>query len=57
MYTEVNPVNDKIDLLKKYKYTLCLENSLMEGYVTEKPIHAYLSGCITYIEEATKIQG
>ena len=23
-----------------------MENSVMEGYVTEKPIHAYLSGCI-----------
>ena len=54
--SQTNPVNDKIDLLKKYKY-ICLENSLMEGYVTEKPIHAYLSGCIAIYRGGHKNSG
>ena len=45
--SQSNPVNDKLKLIEKYKYTICMENSIMEGYVTEKPIHAYLSGCIS----------
>ena len=36
----------KRDLLKKYKYCLCPENSISPGYYTEKIPEAYISGSI-----------
>lgn len=39
------PVTDKLSLLKEYKLTICPENSIGDGYITEKPMHGYLSGC------------
>ena len=42
-----NPVGDKIELLKRYSATICFENSYFPGYATEKPIHGYLSDCIS----------
>lgn len=31
-----NPVNDKIDFIKDYKFTIAFENSSVSGYTTEK---------------------
>jgi hypothetical protein len=39
-----NPVDDKQQLLSSYRGHLCFENSFTPGYVTEKPMHAYLAG-------------
>jgi len=36
----------KFDLLKEYKFCLCPENSIYDGYVTEKLIDAYAGGCV-----------
>jgi hypothetical protein len=36
----------KFDLLKEYKFCLCPENSVYDGYVTEKLIDAYAGGCV-----------
>lgn len=36
----------KLDLLKKYRYNICFENSIYHGYHTEKVVQAKLSGCI-----------
>jgi hypothetical protein len=36
----------KFDLLKDYKFSLCPENSIYDGYITEKLIDAYAGGCI-----------
>jgi hypothetical protein len=33
--------NSKFDLLKDYKFSLCPENSIYDGYVTEKLLDAY----------------
>jgi hypothetical protein len=38
------PVHDKHKILQRYKITLAPENSLFEGYVTEKPIHSFVAG-------------
>ena len=38
---------DKQILLNRYKLTLAPENSLYEGYVTEKPIHSFLAGTMS----------
>lgn len=36
----------KIQFLQKYLFNLCPENSLQEGYVTEKIFDAVIAGCI-----------
>lgn len=36
----------KINLLKQYKFNLCYENIALEGYVTEKIFHCFLTGTI-----------
>jgi hypothetical protein len=40
------PVNNKIDLMKDYKFNLCFENSIIPGYITEKALHAKIAGTI-----------
>ncbi len=39
-------VPTKYDLAKNYKFTLCFENDLFPGYVTEKLLDAYLCGTV-----------
>ncbi len=36
----------KFELLKQYRFNLCFENSIFPGYYTEKPLHAWVGGCI-----------
>ena len=36
----------KFDLLKDYKFSLCPENSIYDGYVTEKLLDAYAGGTL-----------
>jgi hypothetical protein len=38
-----NYVEDKIGVGNKYKFVICFENDLYPGYVTEKPLEAWLS--------------
>jgi hypothetical protein len=38
-----NYVNDKIGVGNNYKFVICFENDLYPGYVTEKPLEAWLS--------------
>lgn len=39
-------LENKKNTLEKYNFNVCFENDLYPGYVTEKPVEAYLSGCI-----------
>ena len=42
-----NPLRQsKFDILPEYKFCLCPENSIYDGYVTEKLIDAYAGGCV-----------
>jgi hypothetical protein len=42
-----NPLRkSKLDVLPEYKFCLCPENSVYDGYVTEKLIDAYAGGCV-----------
>lgn len=36
----------KKDILKKYLFNFCPENSMHPGYYTEKPVEAWAAGCI-----------
>jgi hypothetical protein len=36
----------KFDILPEYKFCLCPENSIYDGYITEKLIDAYAGGCV-----------
>ena len=38
--------NDKIEYLKQFKFNICTENSIEDGYITEKIIHSFYAGCI-----------
>jgi hypothetical protein len=40
------PVPNKHEIAKDYKFMLCFENDLYPGYVTEKALEAWVSGCI-----------
>jgi hypothetical protein len=35
------PVASKLSVASRYRYTICFENDLYPGYVTEKPLDAY----------------
>lgn len=37
---------DKVKLLENYKFNICFENSITDGYVTEKFFQAKVAGCI-----------
>ena len=36
----------KFELLKRYRFNICFENSIYPGYYTEKAVHAWISGCV-----------
>lgn len=36
----------KLDLISKYKFSICFENSIYPGYFTEKLLHAKIAGTI-----------
>lgn len=40
------PVPSKFEIARNYRFMLCFENDLYPGYVTEKPLEAWASGCI-----------
>ena len=40
-----NPIDDKLEVLSKYKYVLAIENGLCMDYWTEKLADSYLAGC------------
>ncbi len=40
------PVDNKLDFISKYKFNLALENSLVEGYVTEKIFEPFAAATI-----------
>ena len=41
-----NKVRSKLDVATKYKFILCFENDLYPGYITEKPLEAYMAGAV-----------
>ena len=45
----------KFDVLPEYKFCLCPENSIYDGYVTEKMIDAYVGGCVPLYSGTTSV--
>jgi hypothetical protein len=43
--SDIRPVENKTELLSRYKLNICPENSYSHGYVTEKLIQAIACGC------------
>jgi hypothetical protein len=41
-----NYVADKISVSQQYRFAICFENDLYPGYVTEKPLEAWIAGSI-----------
>lgn len=46
----------KFDILPQYKFCLCPENSIYDGYVTEKLIDAYAGGCVPLYSGSVRIE-
>jgi len=40
------PIDSKFDLVSDYKFMICFENDLYPGWVTEKPLHAWICNSI-----------
>ena len=40
------PVDDKIAAMSRYRFSLCFENCIFPGYVTEKIFDCFFAGCI-----------
>lgn len=40
------PVDSKTDTARSYRFMVCFENSVHPGYVTEKAVEAWWSGCV-----------
>lgn len=40
------PIDDKLDLLRQYRFSICFENVAMRGYVTEKIIESLVAKTI-----------
>ena len=40
------PVKSKRTILRQYKFSLCYENSIFPGYLTEKIFDALFAGCV-----------
>jgi alpha(1,3/1,4) fucosyltransferase len=38
--------SSKYDLLRRYRFNLCFENSIFPGYYKEKVVHAWVGGCV-----------
>jgi hypothetical protein len=41
-----NPIRDKASFIAKADINMCFENTLKPGYITEKIIDSYMSGCV-----------
>jgi hypothetical protein len=37
---------DKLKLLENYRWNICFENSITDGYITEKLLEAKIAGCV-----------
>ena len=42
----VGKIKNKINFLSKYKFSIAMENTEADGYLSEKIIHSFLSGTI-----------
>lgn len=40
------PVDDKLALMRDYRFNICFENTIVPGYFTEKVLQAKVAGCI-----------
>lgn len=40
------PVKDKLEFIRNYKFNLAIENTDVDGYVTEKILEPFVAGCV-----------
>jgi hypothetical protein len=50
------PVKTKKEVLKQYKFSICYENAVIPGYITEKIFDCFFSGCIPVYLGAPDVQ-
>ena len=49
--------DDKLEYLKQFKFNICPENCIEDGYITEKMIHSFMAGCIPIWNGYKNIEG
>ena len=49
--------DDKLEYLKQFKFNICPENCVEDGYITEKMIHSFMTGCIPIWNGDKNIEG
>lgn len=47
---------DKLKLLENYRWNICFENSITNGYITEKFLEAKIAGCIPIYYGSTSVK-
>lgn len=53
-----NEYNDnKLEYLKQFKFNICPENCVEDGYITEKMLHSFMAGCIPIWNGDKNIEG
>ena len=45
----------KLDILKNYRFCICFENDLLNGYISEKIFSAFAAGCVPIYLGASNI--
>lgn len=49
-------VKDKLETLKQYKFSICFENAIFPGFITEKIIDSLYAGCVPIYYGAPNIE-
>lgn len=44
--TYKGPVDKKLEVLSQYRFSICFENGILGGYITEKIFDCFFSGCV-----------
>lgn len=55
-YRGVVHYSQKNNLLSKYKYSLCFENAVAEGYISEKIFDCFKAGCVPVYFGASNVE-
>ena len=50
------PVNDKLNTLRNYKFSVCYENTTISGYISEKIFDCFRGQCVPIYWGATNIE-
>jgi hypothetical protein len=50
------PIDSKLDVLSHYRFSICIENQELEGWVTEKALDCMRAGCVPVYRGAPDVE-